>query len=216
MPKRVHLTFDNGPHPVVTPYVLDVLQRYDLHATFFVLGKHLDTPEGFALAEQIRDAGHQLGNHSYSHEIPLGEDTRPDAVDAELQRTQTLLDKIWTGPRYFRPFGGGGHLGPHLLSTQSVSWLVEHQFTCVLWNSVPGDWKDPDGWLEKALLDIEQQDETVIVLHDILPDAMRQLDTFLQTLLHGGCLFTTEFPTSITPILKGRRQLSLPNFVNLS
>lgn len=59
------ITFDDGPNPVATPRILDVLQREDVHATFFVLGRHADRwPE---LVKRMADEGHQLGNHGYHH-----------------------------------------------------------------------------------------------------------------------------------------------------
>lgn len=213
---QVHLTFDNGPHPIGTPAVLDVLSARGLSASFFVLGKHLATWEGADLARRIRDEGHRLGNHSFTHETPLGEDPRPDAVHLELQRTQDLLDTLWEGPRWFRPFGGGGKLGPHLLSPATVTWLQAQGSTCILWNSVPGDWLDADGWVARALADAERLDHDVLVLHDILPDAMRHLDRFLGALVDAGHTFTDTFPPDCLPLVEGQPQPGLDRFVQES
>lgn len=210
---RVHLTFDNGPHATVTPHVLDVLESRGVTATFFVLGKHLAEEWGMDRARRIRDAGHRLGNHSWSHETPLGEDPRPDAVHLELERTRDLLDQVWDGPRWFRPFGGGGVLGPHLLSPDVVAWLEQHQTTCVLWNSVPGDWLDADGWVDKALVDATELDHDVVVLHDILPDAMAHLDRFIGTLQDQGHTFSDTFPDDCLPLVEGRARPGLERFV---
>lgn len=215
---RVHLTFDNGPHPEGTPQVLEVLARHGLTATFFVLGHLLETPAGLALACQIRDAGHRLGSHSHSHETPLGEDMRPDAevVEAELARPHRLLAPIWSGPRWFRPFGGGGRRGPHLLSPASVAWLQHHGYSCVLWNCVPEDWIDADAWPARALSAINHQPpEAVVVpvLHDVLPHAMRHLDAFLGALRDGGHTFTAEVPPDCLPIAAGVPQASLAGLV---
>lgn len=209
----VHLTFDNGPHPAVTPHVLDVLATRGVTATFFVLGKHLDEPWGMDLARRIRDAGHRLANHSWSHEIPLGQDPRPDAVHLELARTRALLDQVWDGPRWFRPFGGGGVLGPHLLSPDVVAWLQAHGATCVLWNSVPGDWLDADGWVDKALADVRSRDHTVVVLHDILPEAMAHLDGFIAALQDEGHTFSDAFPEDCLPLVDGQPRPGLGRFV---
>ena len=199
----VHLSFDNGPDPVGTPLVLEVLARHGVHASFFVLGKHLATPVGRALAERIRDEGHRLGNHSWSHEVPLGEDPRPDAVQRELVATQALLGELWTGPRWFRPFGGGGVLGPHLFSQASVDWLAREGFTAVLWNSVPGDWLDAEGWVERALAEVEALDHVVLVLHDVVPEAMAHLDAFLSALTQAGHTLTDALPASVLPLVDG-------------
>lgn len=209
---QVHLTFDNGPDPEVTPRVLGVLERRGLRATFFVLGKHLATDEGMEMARRIRDAGHRLGNHSYSHEIPLGQDPRKGTVERELARTEALLDKVYDGPKLFRPFGGGGILGPHLFSPASVEWLAARGYTCVTWNSVPGDWLDPDAWVEHALEDAEQLDEMVLVLHDILPDAMTHLDAFLDALEARGHTFTDTIAPSCLPMVDGVAGPELASF----
>lgn len=209
----VHLTFDNGPDPVGTPRVLEVLARRGVTATFFVLGKHLATPEGRALADRIRDAGHRLGNHSYTHETPLGDDPRPDAVARELARTQALLDPLWPGPRWFRPFGGGGHLGPHLFSPASIDWLVAEQMTAVLWNVVPGDWRDPDGWVATARAQVAAQAHAVMVLHDVVPQAMRHLDALLDGLVADGHELTDALPASVLPVDAGVVQPSLGGLV---
>ncbi len=211
---RVHLSFDNGPHAEGTPAVLDVLGRRGLSATFFVLGRELSTPGGMDLARRIRDSGHRLGNHSFSHETPLGLDPRPDAVEQELGRTQELLDTVWDGPLWFRPFGGGGTLGPHLLSPAAVGWLVQRQASCVLWSSVPGDWLDPVGWPDRALLDADGQDHDLLVLHDILPDAMARLDGFLGALIDRGHTFTDALPEACVPLREGVPRPGLARFVN--
>ncbi|MCB9647178.1 MAG: polysaccharide deacetylase family protein [Deltaproteobacteria bacterium] len=209
----VHLTFDNGPHPEVTPRVLEVLGRHGVSATFFVLGQHLAEPWGMSLAHQIRDAGHRLGNHSFTHQTPLGEDPRPDAVALELARTQALLDQVWSGPRWFRPFGGGGVLGPHLLSPAAVEWLKTERMTCVLWTSVPGDWLDAAGWVDKALADAEAQPTDVVVLHDVLEEASLHLDRFLDALVARGHTFTAALPPACLPIVDGVTQPGLRSFV---
>ena len=201
---RVHLTFDNGPHPEGTPLVLQVLEAHSYTATFFVLGKHLATSEGRALAERCVAAGHRLGHHSWSHTTPLGDDLDPGAVDRELEDTHTLLRGVWDGPRWFRPFGGGGVLGPHLFSPGAVQWLRDQAYTAVLWNSVPGDWKDPDGWVDVALADADRLDDVVVVLHDVVPAAMRHLDRFLVALRERGHTIAHHWPASVTPIVEGR------------
>ncbi len=209
----VHLTFDNGPHPEVTPRVLDVLDRHGVTATFFVLGRQLAAPGGMDLARRIRDAGHRLGNHSWSHETPLGDDPGPAAVARELTATQDLLDRVWHGPAWFRPFGGGGVLGPHLLSPNAVDWLVARRATCVLWNAVPGDWLDADAWPAKALAQLAENAHTVIVLHDVLPGAMAHLDRFLGEVEAAGHRFTDGLPADCVPIRGGVPGPGLAAFV---
>ncbi|QDE67006.1 polysaccharide deacetylase [Myxococcus xanthus] len=198
------LSFDNGPDPEVTPRVLDVLASHDITAQFFVLGKQLVTEEGRCLVARARDAGHLIGNHSFTHAIPLGEDPRPDAVEAEIAATDALLAPLVPAPKWFRPFGGGGKLGPHLLSQRAVDHLVRHRYSCVLWNSVPGDWLDPTGWPERALADCAAQPHTLMVLHDIPNASLHALDGFIRRAKDQGLRFTPERPSDCVPILEGR------------
>ncbi|MDQ6903304.1 MAG: polysaccharide deacetylase family protein [Bacteroidota bacterium] len=63
--KILYLTFDDGPHPEVTPFVLDALKKYDAKATFFCIGKNV--AENFDVYKQIIKEGHKPGNHTYNH-----------------------------------------------------------------------------------------------------------------------------------------------------
>jgi peptidoglycan/xylan/chitin deacetylase (PgdA/CDA1 family) len=204
---KLTLSFDNGPDPVVTPRVLAVLRAHGLRAHFFVLGKHLATDAGRQLAAQTRAEGHLLGNHSYSHEVPLGDDLRPDAVAREMLATQRLLDPLLAGepgPRRFRPFGGGGAIGPHLLSPAAVEQLCAAGATCVLWNAVPRDWVEPGAWASRALASLDAEEHTVLVLHDIPGACLDALDGFLTAALGRGAEVTLDLPAACTPILAGR------------
>jgi peptidoglycan-N-acetylglucosamine deacetylase len=84
----VALTLDDGPHPVQTPLLLELLAREGIRVTFFEIGRHVaDHPE---LARAILAAGHEIGNHSMTHPR-LGEMTDLAAVRAELVDTQAII-----------------------------------------------------------------------------------------------------------------------------
>ncbi|WP_239014725.1 polysaccharide deacetylase family protein [Archangium violaceum] len=184
--------------------MLDILARHGIAAHFFVLGKHLGSDEGRHLVERARDEGHLIGNHSFTHAVPLGEDARPDAVEEEIAATDALLSPLVPPPKRFRPFGGGGRLGPHLLNQRAVDHLIAHGYSCVLWNSVPGDWLDPEGWPEKALADCVTRPHTLLVLHDIPNACLQGLDGFLHKARALGLRFTTACPPDCVPIVDGR------------
>jgi len=96
---RVWLTFDDGPNPVATPRVLDALAECGVMATFFVLGRHAERwPE---LVRRVADAGHQLGNHGWSHrKLHL---RSPRFVREDLRRgTDAIADACGVRPRLFR------------------------------------------------------------------------------------------------------------------
>lgn len=209
---RLTLSFDNGPDPAVTPAVLDVLRDRGVTAQFYVLGKRIADPAGRRLVERARDAGHLIGNHSFSHGTPLGVDTRPEAVEAEIAATEALLAPLVPGARRFRPFGGGA-VGRHLLSRPAVDYLVAHGYTCVLWNSVPRDWLDPAGWPARALADCAAQPHTLMVLHD-LPDAcLAGLAGFIDAARARGIELVGDIPVDCAPILDGRITRPLDDIV---
>ena len=82
--------------------------------------------------------------------------------------------------------------GDHLLSPRARDILLEDGFTMVLWNSIPRDWEQPDGWVETALEHCEGQDWTVMVLHDIPTGAMRRLGRFIDEARDRGIAIKQE------------------------
>lgn len=207
------LTFDNGPEPEVTPGVLDVLARRKLTATFFVIGEKLRDPRAFALAERARAEGHRIGNHTLTHGEPLGRRSAAEAV-REIAETDALMGALHGPDRLFRPNGGGGLLGPHLLNAAALQYLTAHRHTVVLWNAVPGDFRDPDGWPATARAMIDASAEPVLlVLHDLPNGAMRHLDRFLGGLIDAGAAFTQEPPASCVPLRRGVDQGDIARYV---
>ena len=199
----VTLTFDNGPASGTTDWVLDVLAERRLRTTFFVVGTMLQRKGARELAERAVAEGHWLGNHSMTHTTPLGEGL--DAADAwrEIQETQELLGDLVHERHFFRPFGGGGLIGPHLLSPAAVDVLCEGGYTCVLWNSVPRDWEEPVGWVDAALADVDRLEHAVVVLHDLPTGAMDALPTFLDALEARETVVSQDFPPDVVPIERG-------------
>src|SRR5205085_11172613 len=96
----IALTFDDGPDPEWTPRILETLARRDVPATFFVVGERAKRAPD--VVRTIAAAGHDLGNHSWSH--PNLWFCTPSRTAAEIDPTQDLLaDLTGTAPRYFRP-----------------------------------------------------------------------------------------------------------------
>ena len=209
---QVTLTFDNGPDPQATPLVLDCLARHGVKSTFFVLGRNVSTPEGLELAQRASREGHWIGNHTWSHVGRLGEGTREVALE-EFDRTEEALSWLKQPVPLFRPRGGGGELGRGLLHPAVVERLKTGGYTCVLWNSVPGDYRDPAGWMERALADCRTREWSLVVLHDLPNGAMLHLDSFLRKLRDQGYQFTQEFPPECTPIVGGKIVQPLDGFL---
>jgi peptidoglycan-N-acetylglucosamine deacetylase len=207
------LSFDNGPTPEVTASVLDTLRERALHATFFVIGRHADAPGGAALLARAHDEGHWIGNHTWTHSVPLGQRHEPDLPEQEIERTQRLIGARAHPHRWFRPFGGGGHLDDRLLNPAVLRHLAAGRYSCVLWNAVPRDWADPDGWVEVALAQCAERDWTLMVLHDLPTGAMRHLPRFLDAVLARGGRIRQEFPPDCVPMLDGRATRPLGPYV---
>lgn len=198
-PWRVTLTFDNGPDEEGTPYALEVLRRRGLRATFFVVGERLRDPKLRALAERARAEGHVVGNHTLTHGAPLGMRSTVDAL-REVEEAQALLGPLGEPERLFRP-NGEGRLGAHLMGHALQRHLAARGYTVALWNAVPRDWEDPEGWPARALaLCAAACPWAVLVLHDSVPAAMRRLDAALDGLASAGVRFVQDFPDACVSI----------------
>jgi peptidoglycan-N-acetylglucosamine deacetylase len=210
--RKLTFTFDNGPEPQVTPAVLDCLARHNVRATFFVLGRKAVTPEGAALVRRASEEGHWIGNHTFTHSAPLGRLDCAAALD-EFDQAERALAWLDQPRKLFRP-PGSGQLGKHLLQPAIVERLKAGGYTCVLWNSVPRDWLDPEGWLERAMSDCQSRDWTLLVLHDLPTGAMAHLEEFLARLCDAGVELSQEFPPDCVPIVDGQVVLPLDAYVS--
>jgi peptidoglycan/xylan/chitin deacetylase (PgdA/CDA1 family) len=208
---RLTLTFDNGPDESTTPAVLTALEQRSLPATFFVVGNQVRRSR--ELVERERAAGHHVGNHSMTHAVPLGEMGDPSAEVAEIVDAEAELGSALGPERLFRPFGGGGRIGPHLFSRAAVDALVDRTYTVALWTSVPRDWEDPTGWADRALADVRASDWTVLVLHDLPTGAMDHLPRFLDTVLADGVDVVAEFPDDCIPMRDGVVQWAFDHLI---
>jgi peptidoglycan/xylan/chitin deacetylase (PgdA/CDA1 family) len=212
--RTICLTFDNGPEPGVTDFVLDSLALRDVRAAFFVVGSKLEAGESLDCARRAAQEGHRVGNHTYHHREPLGL-LDPDASRAEISRTQALLDGFVT-ERLFRPVGGEGLeglLGDQLLSPAARDLLIAEGFTVVLWNVVPRDWELPYAWVDIALDRCRRLEHAVVVLHDLPGDAMMQLPSFLERAVDEGARFSNDFPPSCVVLDRGVPRSSLDAYV---
>lgn len=206
--KPVTLTFDNGPTPGVTERVLDILARHRVRATFFVVGAKVRASEhAAALVQRAAAAGHWIGNHTDTHSVPFGRLERQEDACLELDRAQQALGDAVHPDRLFRPFGGGGRLGPDLFNPPVLERLRREKYTCVLWNAVPRDWPGEDdiheSWVERAREQVRARDWPLLVLHDIEGACLERLDGFLAWLKREKCDIRQEFPDDCVVIRRG-------------
>jgi peptidoglycan/xylan/chitin deacetylase (PgdA/CDA1 family) len=161
-PGELALTFDDGPNPAWTPQLLDVLASHDVQATFFLVGRYAQAePE---LVRRIANAGHLIGNHSWSHPNLALTSTR--RIREELTRTSEILQEIiGKRVRWFRPpFGGRRPAALRIARSLGM--------TPVTWNAITNDWSETssDRITERLCAKIEGNQRsgwaTNIVLHD--------------------------------------------------
>ncbi|MBY0357804.1 MAG: polysaccharide deacetylase family protein [Candidatus Obscuribacterales bacterium] len=154
--KPVHLTFDDGPHPETTPYLLELLEKENIKATFFLIGKQAEKhPE---LVSQIDKAGHKLGNHSYSHKfLPYLSNKK---IEQEIdQASHCILEATGSAPLLFRPPYG-------LMDKRTAARLAERNLQPIYWSSAPEDWSLPgaERVIRRVCLDLRPG--SLIVLHE--------------------------------------------------
>ncbi len=128
---HVALTFDDGPHPVATPLVLETLSALDVKATFFLLGEAVD--EAPALVAEIVDAGHEVAVHGHSHRWHPAR-TPADLADDVARAHDAVLLASGQAPRWFRPPYGSPSWGSHRAARRCG-------LRTVLWTAWGRDWR---------------------------------------------------------------------------
>lgn len=203
--KRLTFTFDNGPVPWATEKLLEFLAARGIKSSFFVVGKHLADAERRGVAERAKSEGHWIGNHTFSHGVPLGIDGDPPRVEHEIGDAQRALGDLAHPRKFFRP-NGGGKLGPHVLSADAIAYLKANNYSLVTWTSVPGDYLSPnEAWFDRAIEDLEGQDWTVIVLHDeYIGRMLGLLAAFCDELAQREIEIVQQFPDACVPIERGK------------
>jgi peptidoglycan/xylan/chitin deacetylase (PgdA/CDA1 family) len=159
----VALTFDDGPAPDHTPRVLEILARYDAHATFFLIGSRMERhPETVAL---IRAGGHEVGNHSYTLRSALRQ--TDDEFARDLRRTGDLL--ALEGPfKPFRPPGGR-------IRGSQLDGVLREGYTPVLGSAYPFDGQHPPAAYIRWLISKNLAPGTIVILHDGIADPSRSI-----------------------------------------
>lgn len=155
---QIAITFDDGPHPRLTPEILDILDRYGIKSTFFMVGVNVENyPE---TAKEVLLRGHEVGNHTYSHH-GLWQLSEED-VERELVRCEEVLEELCEyRPHLFRPPQG------------AINERIEHcsavnDYKLILWSLDTRDWenKNTEQIVERVLSSISPGD--IILMHDYI------------------------------------------------
>jgi len=176
--KRLYLTFDDGPIPEVTPWVLDVLTSYGAKATFFCVGDNIRKHP--AVFEQVLAAGHAVGNHTFNH---LNGWRTADGT--YLENAALCQQYLGQPPRLFRP--------PHGRLTRRQARALREQYQLVMWDVLSGDFDctlPPATCLQKTIR--ATRPGSIIIFHDSLkarPNLEYALPRFVQHFAGQGYQF---------------------------
>lgn len=147
----VYLTFDDGPHPTATPFVLEQLEKYEAKATFFCIGKNVaDHPD---IYERILQEGHSTGNHTYNH--LKGWTTKTIPYVENVAQAARLIDS-----RLFRPPYGR-------IKRMQANQLHQMGYRIIMWNLLSADFDTslrPERCLENVVFHLKPGD--IVVFHD--------------------------------------------------
>jgi peptidoglycan/xylan/chitin deacetylase (PgdA/CDA1 family) len=160
--KKIFLTFDDGPIPEVTPWVLSTLQEYNAKATFFCVGENIEKhPDIF---RQIISGGHSIGNHTYNH--LNGWKTKTKEYLENTERCESIIKYQVSSIKYqekklFRP--------PYGRMRKSQYSILNTQYSVIMWDVLSGDF-DQTISEEKCLQNVLAKTRTgsIVVFHDSL------------------------------------------------
>ncbi len=178
---RVALTFDDGPNPSATGAVLDLLRECGAKGTFFLVGQRLEGggEAAGALVRRMRDEGHEIGNHSWSH--PNISRLSHAEIRRQIERTQVAIDRVaGVRPTLFRPPGGA-------LDFAAVRSLAGTEIRdVVMWSVDPSDWARPGrDRIWRRVADAVQPG-SIILLHDTHGETLNALPLLLDLLQARG------------------------------
>lgn len=178
----VALTFDDGPHGVLTPKLLDILRKEGVQATFFVLGSNVQVyPD---IARRIVDEGHEIASHSWSHpSLPTISASR---FEHEIRDTTEIIEKT-TGQRVtmMRPPYGA------LNARVQKALLEDYKLDVIIWSVDPRDWKRPGSNVITQRLVNGAHPGAILLAHDIHPGTIAAIPDTIAQLKAKGYSFAT-------------------------
>lgn len=195
----VHFTFDDGPHSILTPRVLDILKEEKVPSTFFVLGKHFaggkanpETKSAYSLLDRMKREGHRIGSHTYEH---LNHPQHSAAEIRENIMKPNPLLKDYLSPVLRLPYGGGSFRSSNP-SVQAKNDIVMNTvkkagFKHVGWDVDTNDWdvKKRPRLLPTMLRDICSNKGGIVLFHDIQKFTVDNLHEWIKAIKREGHTF---------------------------
>jgi len=180
--KVVALTFDDGPHGKLTPQLLDLLQRENVRATFFVLGSLVAAnPQ---IVQRMAAEGHEVANHTWDH--PRLPSLSPEKLDQQIRKTTEIIEQN-TGKKVtiMRPTYG-------LYNERIKNQLLrDYRLDIILWSVDPNDWKKPGAGTVARRLVAGAHPGAILLAHDIHPGTIAAMPRTIADLKAKGYEFAT-------------------------
>ena len=175
---KIALTFDDGPHAVYTPKLLDGLKKRGIHATFFLIGKNIEGNE--ELVKRIQEEGHLIGSHTYNH-VQLNKLSESKARDEVLKGCNKIYETTGTYSSFVRPpYGAWKKNLDFCITMIPVSWNVDSL-----------DWKtqNTEKIVKRVVKDVKEGD--IILMHDIFETSVQAAFQIIDTLEKENYEFVT-------------------------
>ena len=176
--RKIALTFDDGPHPVYTEEMLEVLEEHQVPATFFLLGQNIEGHE--EVVRRIAEKGHLIGNHTFHHVQVTG--LSRDQACAEIDETSRLIESVTgKGTEYVRPpFGTWNEGLEEDLDLIPVMWTIDTK-----------DWmtENVDAIVEHVVQNAGEND--IILMHDCYESTVQATERIIALLQARGFEFVT-------------------------
>lgn len=178
----VAMTFDDGPHPSLTPQLLDMLRARGIRATFYVIGRNAARyPQ---ILQRMVAEGHEIGNHTWSHPSLHGHSDA--SVLSQVDRTnRAVYDAVGRPPVTMRPPYG------NLYDRQRLMLFQTRSMPTVLWSVDPLDWQRPGSSVVSQRIVANCHSGAVILAHDIHRATVRAMPSALDGVTGRGFRFVT-------------------------
>ena len=179
---QIAITFDDGPHPSLTPRLLDMLKERGVKATFYVIGKNVVLyPD---IMKRIVAEGHEVGNHSYTH--PALTKCSPAKITEEIATTNAaIIQACGVKPTTMRP--------PYGATNAAITKRLndEFGFAVIMWSVDPLDWKIRKASHVSNHILQNTKSGGIVLAHDIHPSTIEAMPAVLDGLLSKGHQFVT-------------------------
>lgn len=178
----VAMTFDDGPHPSLTPKLLDILKERNVKCTFFLIGQNVKMyPK---IVQRIIAEGHEIGNHTYTHcSLTSRSD---DQIRSELKQSEAaLMTAANYRPQLIRP--------PYGAINTRIKQLMfsEFGYSTIMWSVDPQDWRRPGVSVVTSRLVNGAHPGAIMLAHDIHPPTIQAVPAMFDQLLAKGYQFVT-------------------------